>query len=115
MDMTLLNGLKTELLEDLTTELKKDPDFDADILATKVKNAIRDVIERRNYDASGYNDESVAKDIERFYSVIRRVALYDYNQIGAEGQQSHNENSISRSWIDRNSLFAGVIPFVKIL
>lgn len=115
MDATLLNGLQDELCEDLKAELKDDSNFDADILKSKIKNAIRDVMLRRNYTATAYNDESIAKDMASFYSVIRSVALYDYNQIGAEGQQSHSENTVSRSWVDRNSLFNGVIPFVKIL
>lgn len=114
MDATLLNGLQTELVADLTTELKNDPSFDVDILTVKVKNAIRDVKSRRNYDATLYDDERIVKDLENYYSVIRNVALYDYNQIGVEGQQSHSENSISRSWVSRDSLFNGVVAFVKV-
>lgn len=115
MDATLLNGLQTELVADLTTELKNDPSFDVDILTVKVKNAIRDVKSRRNYGATSYDDERIVKDLENFYSVIRSVALYDYNQMGVEGQESHSENSISRTWVSRDSLFNGVVAFVKVL
>jgi hypothetical protein len=56
----------------------------------------------------------IAADLENYYSVIRSVALYDYNQRGAEGQVSHDENSIGRTWVDRDKLFNGVVAFVKI-
>ena len=115
MDAALLMGLQKEIVEDLATELKNDPSFDADILEVKVKNAIRDVMGRRNYGATSYSDEKIVKDLEDYYSVIRGIALYDYNQIGAEGQQSHSENSVSRSWVSRDSLFNGVVAFVKVI
>lgn len=114
MDATLLFGLQEELVADLTAELKSDPNFDADILRGKVKNAIRDVMLRRNYGVTSYNDEKIASDLENYYSVIKNVSLYDYNQSGAEGQTSHDENGISRTWADRDSLFNGVVAFVKI-
>ena len=69
----------------------------------------------RNYGATSYTDEQIQEDLYNFYSVIKRVALYDYNQIGAEGEKSHNENSVSRTWEDRSKLFNGVHAFVKIL
>lgn len=112
--MASIEGLQNELVADLKTELKNDPNFDEDILKVKVKNAIRDVRQRRNYGATAYKEDAIAEDLESYYSVIRNVALYDYNQIGAEGQVSHDENSVSRVWVDRNKLFNGVVAFVKV-
>lgn len=112
--MASIEGLQSELVADLKTELKNDPDFDVDILEIKVKNAIRDVRSRRCYGATSYNESMIAADLENYYSVIRSVALYDYNQRGAEGQVSHDENSIGRTWVDRDKLFNGVVAFVKI-
>lgn len=112
--MASIEGLQNELVADLKTELKNDPNFDEDILKIKVKNAIRDVRQRRNYGATTYKEDAIAEDIESYYSVIRNVALYDYNQIGAEGQVSHDENSVNRVWVDRNKLFNGVVAFVKV-
>ena len=114
MDMTLLLGLQEELVADLTAELKNDPNFNVDILSSKVNGAIRDVILCRNYNASSYSKEEIASDLENYYSIIKKIALYDYNQSGAEGQISHDENSISRTWADRNSLFKGIVAFVKV-
>lgn len=107
-------GLQDEIVAELTVELQDEPTFNANILATKVRNAIREVKMKRNYQATSYTDEQVEKDLYNYFSVIKSVALYDYNQIGAEGEQSHSENSISRTWVDRDDLFKGVHAFVKV-
>ena len=107
-------GLEDEIVAELTVELQDEPTFNVNILAIKVKNAIREVKMKRNYQATSYTDEQVEKDLYNYFSVIKSVALYDYNQIGAEGEQSHSENSISRTWVDRDDLFRGVHAFVKV-
>ena len=107
-------GLQDEIVAELTVELQDEPTFNVNILAIKVKNAIREVKMKRNYQATSYTDEQVEKDLYNYFSVIKSVALYDYNQIGAEGEQSHSENSISRTWVDRDDLFKGVHAFVKV-
>lgn len=106
--------LTEEIINDLTIQLKNDPTFDADILAVKVKNAVREVRLKRNYTATAYTDEQIANDLYNYYSVIQSVALYDYNQIGAEGEQSHSENSVSRSWVSRDELFRSVHAFIQV-
>ena len=107
-------GLQDEIVAELTVELQDEPTFNVNILAIKVKNAIREVKMKRNYQATSYTDEQIEKDLYNYFSVIKSVALYDYNQIGAEGEQSHSENSISRTWVDRDDLFKGVHAFVKV-
>lgn len=114
MDTSLLIGLQQDIVNDLKAEIKNDPNFDEDILKSKVKSAIRDVRLRRNYGATSYTNEQIADDLENYYSIIKNIALYDYNQSGAEGQKSHSENDISRSWADRNDLFKGIVAFVKV-
>ena len=108
-------GLQEELIADLTTELKNDEAFDLEILTAKVVGAIREVKLMRNYSATSYTYDQIQEDLYNYYSIIKRVALYDYNQIGVEGQVSHNENSTNRTWEDRSKLFNGVHAFVKIL
>lgn len=110
-----MQELQDEIVADLTIELKEDDDFSTDILAVKVKNAIREIKSARMY-PSTYTEEMIEKDLEtNYYSTITNLARYDYNQIGAEGESSHSEGDVSRSWVDRNSFFNGVAPFVKIL
>ncbi|MEI1255987.1 hypothetical protein V8Q34_14685 [Blautia sp. JLR.GB0024] len=104
--------LLNEILTDLTTELSLTESSDIAILKSKVKNSIREVKRTRNY-LSHHTEEFIWKDMERYYSNIRELALYDYNQIGAEGQLSMNENGVSRSWKDRKECLMGIVPFVS--
>ena len=105
--------MENELIEDLTAELQiTDKLFNASLLEIKVRNAIKEVKRARNY-PSHYTEEMIDDDMERFYSQIRNIALYDYEQIGAENETSHSENNISRSFIDRDKLFAGILPLAK--
>lgn len=108
-------SLKENIISDLTIELQSDATFNTDILAVKVDNAIRELKMKRNYAATSFTAEQIQSDLEIYYSVIKSVALYDYNHIGAEGEQSHSENSVSRTWISRDDLFKGVHAFVKVL
>lgn len=93
-------SLEQELIADLTNELSKPSEnFDSDLLLSKVRSAIREVYEDR-----GYEDESEQyrkKDMHKQYIKIRKRALYDYNQIAAEGESSHSENGTSRAYVDR--------------
>ena len=110
-----LEELQEEIVADLTTELSKDDDLSATILAIKVKNAIREIKSARMYPSS-YTDEKIINDLsDNYYSSIINLARYDYNQVGAEGQSAYSEGDTSRTWVDRNSLFNGIAPFVKIL
>ena len=100
---------------DLSIELKTQPTYSQEVLESKINNAIREVILKRNYKATKYNEQQILDDLCRYYSVIRNVALYDFAQIGAPFEESHNENSTSRSWMKRDELFKGVVAFVDVL
>lgn len=104
--------LKNELLSDLKQELEKEPVFSAEVLERKIENAIKEVVRARRY-PKDYTVEKIKNDVSEYYSNIRNIALFDYNQIGSEGQTSHNENGINRSYIDRNKLFSGIIPLAR--
>lgn len=110
-----MQELQDEIVADLTIELQEDDDFSEAILAIKVKNAIREIKSARMYPKS-YTEEMMISDLEtNYYSTIVNLARYDYNQIGAEGESSHSEGDVDRTWVDRNSYFNGVIPFVKVI
>lgn len=114
MDKAMSVGLEQEIIAELTIELQGDATFNADILAVKVRNAIREVRKARNYPKS-YTEEQIQGDMHDYFSNIRNIALYDYNQIGGEFQQSNSEPGNSRTYIDRDKLFAGICPFVRVL
>lgn len=108
----LLNDLGTELgLLDLqTNEALLGKEQDVAFLSSKIKNAVREVRGKRNY-PEHFTDAQIAKDLEKHYSNIRELALYDFNQFGAEGQISHNENGTNRTWKSRNDCLIGVFAY----
>lgn len=103
-----MEELMEEILEDLKTELSLTKKSDINILSSKVKNAVREIRRDRNYPTT-FTDEMIALDLEIYYSNIRELALYDFNQFGAEGQTSHSENNISRSWKNRSECKTGIV------
>ena len=105
-----MESLVNEILEDLTTELGLTEDSDLAVLTSKIRNAYREVKRTRNYQ-SGHTQEFIDRDMEGFYSNIRELALYDFNQVGAEGQTSHSENGTSRVWTERRECLNGVVAF----
>ena len=105
--------LREEIISDLTTELQvTDDNFNPILLEVKVKSAIREVLSARRYPSS-YTDEMIITDMRNYYGQIRNIALYDYNLVGNEGQKSSSENGISRSFVDRGSLFNGILPIAR--
>ena len=112
--METLENLIEEIIDDLTVELSGEAGFSAKILEQKVRNATREVMLHRNYRAT-MDDTAIAADMQKYYSIIRNVALFDYNMTGAEFQEIHTENGVTRNYPDRDRLFLGVIPFAKVV
>ena len=79
-----------------------------------IKQATKDVKNRRNYPDS-YTEEMITKDLKQFEGVIVNLVVYDHSQAGEEFMASFGENGVRRTWKDRDSLFVGVFPFVKML
>lgn len=106
--------LENEIVEDLSVELSTDPNFSIPILQKKVKNAVREVAMKRNYSATSFKAEQIVDDLYNYYSTIRNLALYDYNQVGVEFQTSSTENYM-RTYMSRDDIFKGVHAFVGVL
>lgn len=79
-----------------------------------IKQATEDVKARRNY-PNNYTDEMITEDLKKFEGVIVNLAVYDHSQAGEAFMASYGENGVSRTWKDRDSLFAGVFSFAKSL
>lgn len=106
-------SLEQEIMADLTAELSiSDENFNETLLLSKVRNALREVKKARKYPVY-YTESQIDKDMYNYYSNVRNIALYDYNLIGAEGQESSSENGTSRAYVDRNKLFSGIIPLSR--
>lgn len=115
IDSGMTAGLEQEIFADLSAELSaSDENFNETLLLSKVRNAMREVKRARNYPKS-YSDSQIEQDMYDYFSNIRNIALYDYNQIGAEGNSSRSENGISIGYVDRQKLFSGICPFVRVL
>ena len=100
------------IIEELTTELQNEVDFNVDILRLKVQNAYREVKQARNYPSS-YTDSMKEADMENFYTNVKAIALYDYNKVGAEGQTQYSADGESIHYVDRNKMFAGILPIAR--
>ena len=84
------------------------------LLEQLIKQAREDVISRRMY-PDNYTDEQIEVDLKKFESVIVNLAVYDRSQAGEAFMSNYTENGTQRSWRDRDSLLAGVFPFIKVL
>lgn len=105
-----VNELEAFIFDELKTILGDDVNFNSQALFTKVKGAFREVKNARKY-PSHYSEDTIISELTNlYYDVILNLALYDYNSIGAEFEESHSEGEISRTYVDRNKIMARVLP-----
>ena len=109
-DMTI-DALIQDIVEDFIDDgVIKDEESQKSQIRIKVKNAISEIKLRRSYPSS-FTDDDISSDLESLRSNIYALALYDYNQIGAEGQTSHSSNGTSRTWKSRDECLNGVFAW----
>ena len=99
----------------LALELSNDPTYNADVVASKVSAVVRELIQRRRYKAANTPDYVIEEDIENFYTQVLNVARYDFNTIGAEGEDRHTENGVDRTFTERGKMWAGVVPISRVI
>lgn len=108
-------AFETELNTDLAAEISASGnEVLTGVLAIKVKAVVRELLNIRNYENSGMTDWEIEQDLNRYYTQCMNVARFDYNQVGAEGEESHSENGISRKYVDRGKLWSGAVPFARV-
>ena len=101
--------------DDTTKDIVVFDNKEDDLLIEQlIKQATEDVKNRRNY-PDNYTEEMITEDLKQFEGVIVNLVVYDHSQAGEEFMASFGENGVSRTWKDRDSLFVGVFPFVKML
>lgn len=108
----LLTELQTDLEAELVSELHNDSD--KALLTSKIKGAYRTVKRKRNYQGH-HTQEFIDSDMLSLYDIVKELAMYDWNHIGAESEVSHSENGINRTWNSRNDILVDVIPFATVL
>lgn len=107
--------LQKDIIAELTIELQDEPEFNVAKLAIKVKDAIRKVKSARKFQNTSYTEENMGQDLyDNYYSVIKDLALYYWNKMGAEFELSHDENDTARTYISENEILGNVPAFVKI-
>lgn len=92
--------------------LKINGNEEDDLLSVFLDFAKQKILER----AYPYNPEITEVPV-RYLTKQIEIALYLYNKQGAEGQISHSENTISRSYESADvpsSLMRGITPFVGV-
>lgn len=80
-------------------------------LIDQIKIEIRN---KRMYPES-YTEEKIDDDLKKYENVIIDLVVYDHSQAGEAFMSSYTENGVSRNWKEREDLFVGVYPFVRIL
>ena len=98
------------ILTSLKITLGVTEDADIAILSEVLNDAISEIKEARKY-PSDMPVSEIEEDMLKYISNVKKLTKYDYNQVGAEFQSSHNENGVSRSYGDRRKCFDGVVPF----
>ena len=107
-------ALADELLDDLGAELEAtDPDYNSAILSTKINVAIKKVTNARNY-PDYYTQETINTDLEKFYTQIRDIALYMYNNVGVDFDKNYTSNKMSREVISESELYRGIPKIARV-
>lgn len=107
-------ALYDDLFADLGAELEAtDPDYNSAILSTKINIAIKKVTNARNYPSS-YSAEKIQADLEKFYTQIRDIALYMYNNVGVDFDESYTSNKMSRTIISESELYRGIPKIARV-
>lgn len=115
MDESMTVTVADMVISDLTTMYSDQPTFNEGKIAVIVDKVVKEVISARNYKAVGYSDEQIETDLFNYESQIYNLSEYDFAHFGAPHETSHSEPSTSRTWIDRNKLFSGIVALSPLL
>ncbi len=85
------------------------PDTDTDEVLDGVLADAEALVLNRMY-PFGYPDGTAVPS--RYERIQIQLAAELYSKRGAEGQNSHSENGISRSWPEKSALLSRVLPHV---
>lgn len=91
-----------------------DSKEDNPLLEQLIDQVKQEIVSRKMYPDS-YTEEKIEMDMKKYEGNIVNLVVYDRSQAGESYMTSYSENGVSRSWKDREELFAGIYPFVKIL
>ena len=106
--------MEAEILNDVITYLGDEvSEADNPVLLILINRAIRKVCAKR--DPYGYTDKEKETAVERYRDTVFAAAVYYWAKQGADGENSHSENGISRSYQNEDDIYFDVVPMVKVL
>lgn len=106
--------MEAEILKDIITYLGDEvSEADNPVLLILINRAIRKICAKRY--PWGYTDKEKEAAIERYRDTIFEAAVYYWTKQGADGESSHSENGISRSYKNEEDIYFDVVPMVKVL
>lgn len=114
MDEAINVSVADMVIADLTIMYGNEPTFNAEKIAVIVNKVVGAVIQARKYRERGYTEEMIESDLINYKAQIYDISEWDFSHIGGAWETNHSENSINRTWIERNKLFAGIKPLAKI-
>lgn len=82
-----------ELLARLKVRLEIDSTDEDSLLEELIQSAVDTVNNLRNYTST---DSAIVESV--YKSLVVDMAIVSYNRLGAEGETSHNENGVSRTF-----------------
>lgn len=85
------------------------PDEESDELLSSLLLDAEGMVLDRMY-PFGYDKGAVVPS--RYERILISLAVELYSKRGAEGQTSHSENGISRSWPEKSALLNRIVPHV---
>ncbi|HWT74309.1 MAG TPA: phage head-tail connector protein [Mobilitalea sp.] len=102
-----------ELLSNLKIYLGADYDEskDGNKLSIMLNQALAKVVNKRY--PFGSTEAQKTTVLTAYSDVVFDVALFMYNMQGAEGEKSHSENGVNRSYQSIDDLLTGIVPVAK--
>lgn len=113
MVSNMTNAEKLTMVRVMGNVSNDDTDWSDDILLTYLAIAGRKIIDR------AYPYDDTVEDVPRRYELLQcEIAVYLLNKRGAEGETSHSENGISRSYENADipeSMLSVITPFCGVI
>ena len=98
-----------EKIEQMQVELGED--YSPRDLGVYLRKAKQKVLNKRF--PYGYEKNT---EVEPQYEQLQiELAITLFNERGVEGQSSHNENGVSRSWRSVDEIMTEVVPYANVL
>lgn len=96
-----------EMMQELRTAIS--PDTESVEVLTSLLNDAASLILNRMY-PFGYDGDLIIP--ARYERIQIQLAVELYTKRGAEGQASHTENGMTRTWPEKSRLLSRIVPYV---